>query len=285
LMPEKHSGRAPAMITPPQAPEGVKRGRLRTARYVQALGFVRGGWLSLREAFGDRRLVSVRYRGKRLKMRLNTTDILVLYSVFQRQDYGLGLVPGPATIIDAGAYTGFSTVYFAEKYPAATILALEPDPSNYALLVDNARAYPNVIPLNMALWHCDCQIGLRDRGTGHWAFFVDPGESGAARPRTEVEAVTLRTLIDRFGVERVDLLKIDVEGAEKEIFEHAGDWIERVNAIFAELHDRLKPGCSEAFARITASFGRVFTDGMTVYAIREAPVEPGPVGAVDRAKG
>jgi len=192
-----------------------------------------------------------------------------LYSVFVREDYGVELSPAPATIIDAGAYVGFSAIYFAEKYPAATILALEPEPSNFALLVLNVASYPNIIPLEQALWYRDCRLDLHDPGAGHWAFYVTPDESHAIRPRAQVEAVTVRTLMERFAFNHVDLLKIDVEGAEKEIFEHAGDWIEHVGAIFTELHDRLKPGCSEAFNRAVSSFGRVFSEGMTVFAIRK----------------
>src|SRR5687767_13102773 len=105
-------------------PEGLRRRGLRRSRYVQALGPFRGRWLSLREMLGGHGQVSVGYRGRRLALRLNTSDILVLCSVFEREDYGIELSPPLEAIIDAGAYTGFSSIYFAEKYPAATILAL-----------------------------------------------------------------------------------------------------------------------------------------------------------------
>ncbi len=257
-----------------EVPQGIWRREIRKGRYVQALGPLRGRWLALREALGDRRQVSVRYRGRRLTLRLGTSDILVLYSVFEREDYGVELSPSPMTIIDAGAYTGFSAIYFAEKYPAATILALEPDPSNFALLVHNARPYPNITPLNQALWHREGHIDLQDPGTGHWGFYVSPDEPQSTRPRAQVEAVTVGTLLERFALERIDLLKLNVEGAEKEIFEHCGDWAGRVGAIFAALHDRFLPGCTEAFERATASFGRVVQrEGMTC-AIRDAPGPP-----------
>ena len=253
-----------------EVPPGLRRRQLRTDRYVGALGPLRGRWLSLREALGDRRQVSARYGGRRLTLRLGTSDILVLYSVFERADYAVELSSPPATIIDAGAYTGFSAIFFAEKYPAAKILALEPDPSNFALLVDNARPYPNVIPLNLALWHKDESVHLLDPGTGHWGFYVSPDEPPVSRPGARVEAISVPTLIERFALGRVDLLKIDVEGAEKEIFEHAGAWIGGVGAIFAELHDRFLPGCSEAFERATAAFGRVVRREETRCAIRDS---------------
>jgi FkbM family methyltransferase len=257
-----------------EVPEGIWRHGLRRGRYVQALGPLRGRWLSLREVLGDRRRVSVRYRGRRLTLRLNTSDILVMFSVFEREDYGTALSPPPLTIVDAGAYTGFSAIYFAEKYPEATILALEPEPSNFALLVENARPYRNVIPLNQALWHRDGRIDLRDPGTGHWAFYICADEPQAAWSRAQVEAVSLGTLIDRFALERIDLLKLNVEGAEKEIFEHSDGWVGRVGAIFAALHDRFLPGCTAAFEKATASFGRVIHRAGMICAIRD-PQPPG----------
>lgn len=194
----------------------------------------------------------------------------MLNSVFEREDYGVELPTPPRTIIDAGAYTGFSAIYFAERYPAERILALEPDPSNFALLVRNVRPFPNIIPLQQALWHRDGHIDLHDPGTGHWGFYVSPDGPDVGQSLAQVEAVSLRTLIERFALERIDLLKLNVEGAEKEIFEHCGDWIGRVGAIFAALHDRFLPGCTEAFEKATASFGRVvLREGMTC-AIRDA---------------
>jgi FkbM family methyltransferase len=258
-----------------EIPAGLRRRGLRRARYVAALGPIRGHWLWLREVLGDGRQVSVRHRGRRLTLRLKTSDILVWYSVFEREDYGIELPAAPSTIIDVGAYTGLSAIYFAERYPTAMILALEPDPSNFALLVRNTHPYPNIVPLDQALWHTDGRIDLRDPGTGHWAFHVVPDDPQDGRLRAQVATVCVRTLIERFALERIDLLKMNVEGAEREIFQHSEDWIERVGIIVAQLHDQFLPGCAEAFDRATASFGRVIRTGMTGLAIRHALSEPG----------
>src|SRR5580658_7698465 len=56
----------------------------------------------------------------------------------------------------------------------------------------------------------------------------------------EIEATTIGDLLDRFGWDRIDLLKIDIYGAEKKLFENAALWVERVNMIVIELHDRFK---------------------------------------------
>lgn len=251
----------------PPLPEEMRPGRRRLARFVGALGRLRGSVLYARELLGDRGTVRVRCRGHRLVLRLGTSDILVLYSVFVAEDYGGELPAPPETIIDAGAYVGYSAIYLAARYPGARILALEPDRSNFALLVTNVSRHGNVVPLNQALWREPGRVQLRDRGTGHWAFSL-VGRTAEGRGEASVEAVTVAQLAERFSFDRIDLLKIDVEGAEKEIFETSGDWLGRVGAIYAELHDRINPGCTEAFERATASFRQVSTKGMTVTAIR-----------------
>lgn len=257
-----------------EIPAGMWRRGLRTARYVQALGLWQGRWLSLREALGDRRQVAVTYRGRRVVLRLGTSDILVLCSIFEREDYGVELSPPPDTIIDAGAYTGFSAIYFAEKYPAAKILALEPDPENFALLVRNVRHYPGIVPLKAALWHEDGYIDLRDPGAGHWSLFVGQEDPEGTRVLGRVEAVSVRTLIERFGLRRIGLLKLNVEGAEKEILEGSEDWIGRVEAVFTALHDRFRPGCAESFEKATGGFDHKVRRAGMICVIR-GPVSPG----------
>jgi len=56
------------------------------------------------------------------------------------------------------------------------------------------------------------------------------------------------------GVERVDILKVDIEGAEIEVFETAASWIQHVGVIIVELHDRLRDGCEAAVMRATTDF-------------------------------
>jgi FkbM family methyltransferase len=260
---------------PVNVPEGMKQGRLRLSRYVATLGRLRGGSLFLREALGDRSRITVRYRGRRLVLRLGTSDILVLFGVFEREDYAVDLAVAPTTIVDAGAYTGFSSIYFATRYPGARVLALEPDPTNFEALVENTRPYPNIIPLNEALWHEECALGLYDSGTGHWGFFVEQ-EAPPGVPRLgQVNATSMPALIKRYAIGGIDILKLNVEGSEREILGHCGEWIGRVGAILAaRLHDDLKPGCSEAFERVVASFGEVKRDRIILCAIRDLPVPP-----------
>ena len=66
-----------------------------------------------------------------------------------------------------------------------------------------------------------------------------------------VPATTIGALFSAYGVP--DYMKIDIEGGEKELFEHAVGWIGRVDVLAVEMHDRICPGCTEAFERAAAS--------------------------------
>jgi Methyltransferase FkbM domain len=69
-----------------------------------------------------------------------------------------------------------------------------------------------------------------------------------------VRAVTIDEIIKEFGLGRIDLLKIDVEGSEKEIFDNSEAWISSVDVICVELHDRFKAGCSRSFFTAVTDF-------------------------------
>jgi len=71
-------------------------------------------------------------------------------------------------------------------------------------------------------------------------------------------------LMQQMGWSKLDLLKIDIEGAEREVFDDSPRWIGVVNACMAELHDHLKPGCSDSFGRAVAGFEGRTTKGESV---------------------
>jgi FkbM family methyltransferase len=156
-------------------------------------------------------------------------------------------------IVDAGGYTGLSAAYFATKYPEATIIAIEPDAENFELLTMNTARFRNVRPVRAAVWRESGMISLTDPGLGAVSFQVaDPNSAGSAGEL--VRAVTIDEIIKEFGLEKIDLLKMDVEGSEREIFESASPWIASVDTICIELHDRFKSGCSRAFFGAVGEF-------------------------------
>jgi FkbM family methyltransferase len=181
-----------------------------------------------------------------IHLRLGSSDVDTFVEVLVDHEYDFRLRRPPRFVIDAGANIGLTSIWFAARYPDATIVALEPDEANFELLALNSAPYANVHPVRAALWKEVTEVSLVDPGLGPWAFQVT--DDASARAGTQLTpATTVPALMDRFGFDQVDLLKLDIEGSEKEVLESSAPWIDRVDAVVVELHDRFKPGCTEAF--------------------------------------
>ena len=179
-----------------------------------------------------------------LTIRTGTSDLAIFDEVVIDHGYRFHLDQAPQVIVDVGANIGMATLWFKKRWPQAEIIAVEPDPANFALLQRNVGGLPGVRTVQAALTPVDGSIGFETEGLRASSFHIrdlKPGEAGVA-------AISMRTLMERFGLERIDLLKLDIEGAEKEVFE-ATDlaWMDQVRTIAVELHDRMKPGCGHAF--------------------------------------
>ena len=186
-----------------------------------------------------------------LLIRLRTSDISVAAKILLEREYELPLRRTPAVIVDAGAYTGISSRWLAGRFPNARVVALEPDPDNFELLERNVRGVSRIEPLHEALWLVDEPLYVSVPDAGAWASEV--GRTGQVDRR--VEGVSPITLMRRLGLESIDLLKLDVEGAEYELFSDGTDaWLPRVRAIAVEVHDDLRPGSRAALLAACRDF-------------------------------
>ncbi len=243
-----------------------------TARGLAALAMVRC-WPGSRGRLVD---VPVPGSARQLQVRLGTSDINVFVHIFRWGEYAWEFAESPRVIVDAGAYTGLSTAFFALRYPAAKIVAIEPDEANFQLLLRNTAAFANVQAVRAALWVEGGSVALADPGCGPWGLRL-AGQAGAG---TTVPAITMDEVLRDYQLDTIDLLKVDIEGSEKELFAMADSWIGRVDAICLELHDRFKPGCSRAFYRAVGDFRTEFRLGEDVLVLRDesrlCPVSGGP---------
>lgn len=177
-------------------------------------------------------------------LRRGTTDLDVVLQVLGAHEYSVTSRIEPRLIIDAGANIGVSTLYFAHRFPDAQIYAIEPEHSNFAILERNCKGLKNIRLYEAALWHCQTYVTLKDQKSENWAFsFTEAAESVPGIP-----TITIPQLIHESGRETIDILKIDIEGAEKELFSNGcHEWLSRIRLLIIELHDRFVPGCSHAF--------------------------------------
>jgi FkbM family methyltransferase len=186
--------------------------------------------------------------------RSGTSDVPTFEEVFVAREYDLPFSDfEPVQIIDLGANIGYASVYFSARWPGAKVLAVEPDGQNTAMLERNTRPWPGITRLQAAVWAHPARVAIANPADASNAFRMQefPEDDGSS-----VTAFTVDQLIDSVGCDRLDLLKMDVEGAERDILQNADSWLSRVNVLVVELHDRIVPGCGEALCQALA--GRRF---------------------------
>ena len=225
---------------------------MRTARALRILQWLRAlGWRAtlrnlLAIALGRReRLFSVPAIAGKIRVRANDSDLVMFEQVFVGRDYDFDLGFQPATIIDAGANVGYASLFFHQRYPDARIIAVEPDSSNFDTLAQNTRGIAQLRAVRGGLWSRRQALTIADPSAPKCMISLKPAET----PGTgDIEGYGVPDLMAMAGAERIDILKIDIEGGELDLFitDTAG-WIAKVRVIMIELHDRVRPGCAAAF--------------------------------------
>lgn len=242
-------------------------------KYARRFGWRRALGLYSTVKWG-RGLVDVRIPGLAapVAVRAGTSDREALTQVFVESEYDTRYPGLPRFIIDAGANVGYASVWFANVYPGAAIVAVEPDADNCAVLERNVAPYRGVRVVRAGVWPREASLAIENPSGKSWSFRVReaaPGERG-------FPAVSIAGLLEASGLSVIDILKLDVEGTERELFSDAGcdRWLSRTNMLFVETHDRYKPGCEAALAAAVARHGfRRSQEGENVVLIRERLLE------------
>jgi FkbM family methyltransferase len=161
-------------------------------------------------------------------------DLYILYEVLAFNAYRISptlVAPDKVeTIIDCGANIGMTSLYFASAYPTARIYSVEADPENFAILETNTIGEPRIVPIHGCIVPIPQDtVSFNNQGPA-W------GRKLCGSYGIEVPAITLDALLAKHGIARVDLLKMDIEGAEREILA-TGDYLGTVQHVVAELHN------------------------------------------------
>jgi FkbM family methyltransferase len=157
----------------------------------------------------------------------------------------------PRTIVDAGANVGYASLRFAREFPDSKILAIEPARQNQAQLRKHCSAYPNISVECSAVWPRSGRVRIRSMNVAHNAYEM------VEDPEGDVAALGMTDLMSKHEIDRIDLLKIDIEGSEKLLFDdpRAREWLPRIGMLLIETHDRIVPGCSESLLRAIHGLG------------------------------
>lgn len=204
-------------------------------------------------------------------LRTLSSDISTYVQVFINQEYDFDVKKLPKNIIDAGANIGLASIYFSNRFPNSQILSIEPEKNNFELLKKNVAQYKNIIPIHGALWNQNKEIDLVDPDRGKWGFMTqgnNTNEESLGEKCHRIQGITVDEVMKKHDIQFVDILKIDIEGAEREVFHDASRWIEKVDALIIELHDRMKSGCNRSFYNATNNFDEEWYQGENLYVAR-----------------
>jgi len=222
-------------------------GHIDVLRNLGLLSAVHFTFQRLRNWLFPPKLLTVRSRYAKypLVCRRGTSDLEVFGQIFSHREYAcLDHVRGAQLVIDCGANVGFSSAYFASRWPQAVVVAVEPDVGNYAQMIANLKPYGSRIrPFLAGIWWRSTGLMVTDFAGGdgrEWGRCVRETEPHEV---PEVQAVDIASLLARTGHDRISVLKIDIEGGEEELFAHPCPWLNVVDNLVIETHG---PGCEAA---------------------------------------
>jgi len=193
------------------------------------------------------------YKGLRLCLRRMTTDYNIYGQIFRFEEYkplidivNQRCIKEILYIVDAGANVGCSTVYFKQLFPKAKIVAIEPQSGNFNILYKNIELNnlkQDVFAEKSGLWkdNSNLEITTDFRDGREYAFFLKTVNDTVTTHET-VSGITINDVLAKYEFPYIDILKIDIEGSEKYLFENediARNTLCKVNFLALEIHDEI----------------------------------------------
>lgn len=225
----------------------------------------------------------------KMLLRPFASDAIIVKEVLVKQSYAplLSIVKmlsvDVSSVVDAGANIGTFTLFIKRAFPDASVIALEPEAENFHLLVEivAANSLSRTSVLQAALWGENETLrihegfrGCRERELSYAVMPEDPGSANSDIPG--VEGISVHSLLERFGLDVVDIFKIDIEGAEASVFANrwtVEDFFRRVRICAVEIHDEVFDRMS--FVRTVEQLGLQHIQwGETLYIYRPNPGIP-----------
>jgi FkbM family methyltransferase len=173
-----------------------------------------------------------------------SSDFSVFKTIIVNKQYELEynlIQRNEITIIDAGANVGYTSIFYKDKYPSAKIIAIEPFYDNLVMLEENIKInnFSNIFIERKALWFDDAKLYLNFN-------FRDSKEHSVRTTNDQsdnvscVDAISISNLNKQYEINTINILKLDIEGSEKDIFENdlkINDILNKTENLVIEIHD------------------------------------------------
>jgi FkbM family methyltransferase len=237
----------------------IYSGFLVFANFVRYFGLTKGmeNFICVISAKGERsEIKKIDIFGNTLIIRGGSSDPEVCIQHFGRRELlDISYPNDIKKILDFGANIGVSATVFRHLFPTADILAVEMNQENFKILKENFLNDKKTYLVEGAVWSVSGEIDQIDVGIGEWALRVG---SYPGTIVSKVRSFTFSELCTMYQIDKVDVLKMDIEGAEVDVLGSSWrDILGRTRLLILEVHDWI-PGCTQAIAKIIGEANYVF---------------------------
>jgi FkbM family methyltransferase len=244
-----------------------RRSALTNIRTVHSMWWARRTGTTPRE-----RTVTVSKDSAPVSLRVgDLSEVQVVDEIFVNDVYAeIAALQAPRTILDLGSNMGASLSYFATRWAGAEVYGFEPNPQVFERLRRNVAPFPNVSVAAYAVGASDGTAALRVRAHETWTGTLHSDGEGTA---TEVAVRSLDSILAELSLTRVDLLKIDIEGSEFDVFDSFRG-LPRIQAVVGEVH-----------APQGSGLARRFLDHLSGFSISVSPSSEGSTFGIFAVRG
>jgi FkbM family methyltransferase len=214
--------------------------------YINLLGFVQYIKLIKTQNSDKKELLPLKVRNFEypIYVRSGTSDLSSFKQIFIKEEFkNLKKIDRKIeTIIDAGSNCGHVSIYLSKLFPNAKIIAIEPDTSNCSVIRKNIKHYKNIKLLKGGVWHSDSNLKIFNPDTKNWSFRVEEVKESEG----DFKGYNLKTIMNKYNFKKIDILKMDIEGSEKNVFEkNYKYWLSKTKLGFVEVHERYARGVTK----------------------------------------
>ena len=190
------------------------------------------------------RISSLTWDNKKVHYRTSSSDMVLIYEILlkskYRREYYFPEAIKPKVIFDIGGNIGITSIYLASVFPDALIYTFEPLKENFEILQENTSQYKNIEIFNVGLGskNGNFKVYLSDNNENYGGVsFYSEVEGSMDESFTECEIKNVNEIIQELGISKIDLIKIDTEGAEYDILKAVkNDFLKKTSWITGELH-------------------------------------------------